>query len=299
MARRKPLNSLGTLRDKLDQLDNSRNQLGVTDIQTAPSQPRRYFDEDKLLQLEQSIRIHGILEPLIVRPLDNGKYELVAGERRFRAAERIGLELLPVVVKELDDVEAAKLSLIENLQREDLNPFEETEGILLLLSTELKIALDEVSPLLHRLQHQNKSRENSYIGSELEVVQSIFISLGKMTWESFVNNRLPLLNLPDDVSSALREGKLAYTKAKAIAQIKDIDDRTYLLGLTLEEDLPLSAIREQVKSLAITSDNTLDRSLKNRMSSAVKKLNRSDVWSSPSKQKKLEKLLGEIEKLIG
>ena len=299
MGRRKPLNSLGTLRDKLDQLNESKDQLSIDKILKAPHQPRRYFDEEKLSQLEQSIRIHGILEPLIVRPYNEGNYELVAGERRLRAAERIGLDQVPVVIKDLDDTEAAKLSLIENLQREDLNPFEETEGILKLISTELNVAQEEVPPLLHRLQHQNKPGSSVQDIRELNSIESIFNSIGKMTWESFVNNRLPLLNLPDDVSTALREGKLAYTKAKVIAQVKDLDERKYLLDLAIEDNLSLKNIRDHLKNTNNSRVTDPTESLKQRMSTAMKKLNKSDAWSSPRKQKKIEKLLAEIEKLVG
>jgi ParB family transcriptional regulator, chromosome partitioning protein len=97
-------------------------------------QPRHYFDPEKLEQLVQSIAQHGILEPLLVRPLETNQYELVAGERRYRAALKLGLSEVPVVIRQLNDEEATQLALIENLQREDLNPIEETEGILQLLA---------------------------------------------------------------------------------------------------------------------------------------------------------------------
>ena len=130
------------------------------------SQPRRYFDEDKLNQLADSIREHSIIEPLIVRPLAD-KYELVAGERRYRAAQIVGLDSVPVVIRELNDEQALTFSLIENLAREDLNPIEETEGILALLGIELGTDRKEVISLLYRLENEQKGKAtHNVMGSQ-------------------------------------------------------------------------------------------------------------------------------------
>lgn len=300
MAPRKELPSLGTLKERLDQVSTSQDLLPISKIRTAKNQPRKYFDEDKLLQLEKSIREQGIIEPLIVRPLKRNLYELVAGERRFRVAQRIGLQEVPAIVRELDDLDAAKISLIENLQREDLNPYEETAGIITLLSTEFNIPSEEVSPLLHRVQHQFKQSSNNVIGTpEFIKIESVFSSIGKMTWESFINNRLPILNLPGDIIDALRQGKLAYTKAKAISQVKDEAERGQLLRIAIEENLSLSAIKQYIqRSDSSTQHKSKEAALKKRMKVTISKLNKSDVWSSPSKQKKIEKFLNELEKLV-
>ncbi len=125
--------------------------LPLAQIKLSPTQPRRYFDPDKLEQLTQSVKEHGILEPLLVRSLPDKKYELVAGERRYRAATAAGLTEVPVVVKELTDFDALQLALIENLQREDLNPVEETEGILQLLAMMLDSEREGVISLLNHI----------------------------------------------------------------------------------------------------------------------------------------------------
>ena len=140
-------------------------------IVTSATQPRRYFDPEKLEQLTQSVKEHGILEPLLVRSLPDNKedtspgetpgvhdvrYELVAGERRYRAATAAGLTEVPVVIKELTDSEALQLALIENLQREDLNPIEETEGILQLLALKLESDTEGVISLLNQLANATK-----------------------------------------------------------------------------------------------------------------------------------------------
>jgi ParB family chromosome partitioning protein len=121
-------------------IDNSTEENGdklvnINDIEPKRDQPRKYFDEEALKELADSIAMHGIIQPLLVRPLSDGGYQLIAGERRWRAARMAGLMQVPVVIKEMTDEEAMELALIENLQREDLNPIEEAEGFKLLMDT--------------------------------------------------------------------------------------------------------------------------------------------------------------------
>jgi ParB family transcriptional regulator, chromosome partitioning protein len=176
-------------------------------IHLPAQQPRRYFDQEKLEQLTQSVKEHGILEPLLVRPHQHNQsgYELVAGERRYRAAQAAGLSEVPVVVRHFNDQEALQVAIIENLQREDLNPIEEVEGVLQILAIELKIEVQEVSPLLYRLRHSvgsvesdsdggDKSTGHNVMTKELSQVEKVFKGLG-MSWQSFATNRLPLLRL--------------------------------------------------------------------------------------------------------
>ena len=107
----------------------STSTLPINDIIPNKDQPRKTFDEAALEELAESIRLHGVLQPLLVRPLTTGGYQLVAGERRWRASRMAELKEVPVIVKELDDTEAMQIAIIENLQREDLNPIEEAEGL--------------------------------------------------------------------------------------------------------------------------------------------------------------------------
>lgn len=134
-------------------------QIKLSDIVLPQQQPRRYFDPEALLELVSSVKQHGILQPLLVRPLGSGKYELVAGERRYRAATEVGLENVPVVVRELSVEQAFQLALIENLQRSDLNPIEETEGILHLLAIRLHCDLEAVKSLLYRMKNAHSKGE--------------------------------------------------------------------------------------------------------------------------------------------
>ncbi|KAM3099060.1 ParB/RepB/Spo0J family partition protein [Phormidesmis sp. 146-12] len=269
--------------------------VSLASIQLPAQQPRRYFDLQKLQQLAESIRVHGILEPLLVRPIAGDRYELVAGERRYRAAKEIGLQEVPVVIRELSDLQAVELALIENLQREDLNPVEETEGILTLLGAKLDMPTSEVSQLLHRLA---KRGSDNVVGSEetLEIVEAIFQIVGKMSWESFATHRLPLLNLPQPVLEALQAGKIEYTKARALARVKDPEVLSDLLEQTTTEQWSLNQIRTAINEK--TKSATLeDTELKQRFSQVSKTLKSSTVWEDPSKRQRLEQLLDELQQL--
>ena len=272
--------------------------ISLEQIVLPASQPRRYFDPDKLEQLIQSIKEHGILEPLLVRPLADERYELVAGERRYRAATVAGLTEVPVVVKELTNSEALQLALVENLQREDLNPVEETEGILQLLALELKLEVTEVISLLYQMQNATagKITDNVISNPKIESVNNVFTGLGKMNRESFTANRLPLLRLPENILKALRAGKIEYTKAKAIARLTDEETRTQLLEEAITNSLSLSQIRELVKAKQKPKQQS---ELKTRFDTTYKQVKKAKkLWSDAKKRKQLESLLTKLEKLI-
>ena len=110
-------------------------KLKLNDIEPNREQPRKSFDEEALEELANSISTHGVIQPLLVRPLADGGYQLIAGERRWRASRMAGLTEVPVVIREMSDSEAMELALVENLQREDLNPIEEAQGLALLMET--------------------------------------------------------------------------------------------------------------------------------------------------------------------
>jgi ParB family transcriptional regulator, chromosome partitioning protein len=285
------------------------NTVLLKEIYLPATQPRRYFNPQSLQKLTRSIQTHGILQPLLVRPLRAGGYELVAGERRYRAAIAAELVEVPVFIQQLTDEEAIELALIENLLREELNPLEETEGIIQLLAIRLNRSAEEIPLLLHQLQHWHKRRvhqiSNNVIESEdqygedhistLDIVETVFESLQMMSWVSFVNNRLPLLNLPGDVLEALRFGRIEYTKAKIISQLKDLQQRQQLLEQAIAQKWSLNLIREQVKSLQAQPPVA---SLKQRADNAYQQLKRVKLWEHPEKRNKLEVLLTQLEILL-
>ncbi|MBD2695245.1 chromosome partitioning protein ParB, partial [Anabaena catenula FACHB-362] len=130
-----------------------------------------------------------------------------------------------------------------------------------------------------------------------EAIEAVFDALGMISWESFVSSRLPLLKLPEDVLDALRKGEIEYTKATAIARIKDLAQRTALIEATIADSLSLTQINERIK--ASRQINPEPPSLKNRYKEASSQLQKAKVWENPKKQKALEKLLAQIEALLG
>jgi ParB family chromosome partitioning protein len=261
------------------------------------TQPRRYFDDSAMQSLVESVKRDGILQPLLVR-LVKDKYELVAGERRYKAAQSAGLTEVPVTIRSMSDEQAVQYALVENLQREDLNPIEETEGILQLLALALRVEPAEVSPLLYRMENEAKGKitRNVSGNSEASTVEKVFAQLGRMNWQSFVRTRLPLLKVPDDILEALRAGRIEYTKAKEIAKLESKEDRAELLEAAIEIPLSLSQIREQVKAKKPATELT---TLQSRLEATYKKAKKSSVWDNPQKREKLESLLAELEALVG
>lgn len=175
--------SLDPTADQDEKLSNLR-QIKLSDIVTDPDQPRRTFDPEALQEISQSIAAHGVIQPIIVTPVGD-KYQIVAGERRFRGATMAGLEAIPALVRTLSDQNKLELSLIENIQRRDLNVLE-TATAYLKLRDQFNLSLDEIG---------------KRVG-------------GKST--SAVSNTLRLLRLPDSVRQALQEGKLTEGQARPL-----------------------------------------------------------------------------------
>lgn len=190
-------------------------KLKIMDIEPNRDQPRKIFDEDALAELADSIAKHGVIQPLLVRPMPDGSYQLVAGERRWRASRMAGLTEVPVVIKELSDDEAMALALIENLQREDLNAIEEAQGIKALMDT-LSLTQDEAA------ERVGKSRPA-------------------------VANALRLLKLPDSVIALVSEGKLSPGHARALLGFKDEQDIIETADLIIEKGLTVRDVEKLVK----------------------------------------------------
>ncbi|MBR3419925.1 MAG: ParB/RepB/Spo0J family partition protein [Oscillospiraceae bacterium] len=161
----------------------------ITEIEQNRSQPRKRFDDESLTELAESIQAHGMLQPIVVRPVGERRYQIVAGERRWRAAKRIGLSEVPVIIRELTDSEASQIAMIENLQRENLNPIEEALGYQTLMQ--------------------------QYGMTQEEVAKTVGRS------RPAVANSLRLLNLPVLVQDHLEKGRISVGHAKALAAIKD------------------------------------------------------------------------------
>ncbi len=289
--------------DENDSVSNptTPNTIAISKIVLPDQQPRRYFDPEKMSALVDSIKQHGILEPILLRSLDHDTYELVAGERRYRAAKEVGLEQIPAVVRQMTGDEALQIALIENLQREDINPIEETEAILQLLVLKLNLTVDEVTAQLYRMRHiaRGEVGQNVLTSSEYEEsIVSVFSSLG-FKWESFITSRLPLLKLPSEILNALRQGRIEYTKAQAIAKVKDEIARQELIDQAIDQGLSLVQIRELIAALPQPHSAKQEQNkLKVQVDTTLRALKKSNIWNDAKKQKRLEKLMQQIESLM-
>ncbi|MBR2079714.1 MAG: ParB/RepB/Spo0J family partition protein, partial [Clostridia bacterium] len=210
----KKKNGLGKGLDALF-IDNSTEdvksavKLGINEIEPNRDQPRKHFDEEALSELADSIALHGVIQPLLVRPISDGGYQLIAGERRWRASRLAGLTEVPVVIREMTDSEAMELALIENLQREDLNPIEEAEGYKLLMDT--------------------------YSLTQSEAAERV----GKS--RPAVANAMRLLSLPKEVLDLIKEGRISSGHGRTLL---GLNDKSMMLKLCKEIEEKQISVRQ-------------------------------------------------------
>lgn len=271
----------------------------INQIKVRTQQPRRYFGDNEMKTLAASIREHGVLQPILARPSQNNTFELVAGERRLRAATEVGLTQIPVVVREMSEEQAAELAILENLQRENLNPVEETDAILNLLSTRLKKPVLDTTELLRKLYNEARGRHGNNVVStdEKEVVESFFASLGRFSISSFYTHRLPLLRLSEDLLETVHQGQLEYTKVLAIAKVKDEAARADLIKQALAGNLSLTQLRTAVKELQ-AGQNHKRSDIAERASVVAQTLRKRNNFKDANTKRRIEKLLKQLEDIL-
>ncbi len=195
--------------------DQGAVQLRLDDIEPNRDQPRRIFDEEALTELADSIAQHGVIQPLLVRPMAGGGYQLVAGERRWRASRMAGLTEVPVVIREMSDAEMMEIAMVENLQREDLNAIEEAEGYRMLMER-CNLTQEEAA------KRVGKSRPA-------------------------VANAVRLLNLPDNVQQYVKDGKLSAGHARTLLGFEDMDALQDAAQLVVEKGLSVRELERLAK----------------------------------------------------
>ncbi len=232
------------------QVDAAAGGVPLSALRFNENQPRQHFDPVALEDLAHSIRERGVLEPILVRRAGDA-YEVVAGERRARAAKIAGLEEVPAIVIDVDDREALEIAITENLQREDLNAVEETEAVLGLLEVTLAEKRSGVVELLHALYAEERGRTSSrkVDPKKRDAAQDVFRRVGRFGVSSFVSNRLPILDFPPELLDAVRVGQIEFTKAQAIARVGDVKAQRRLLADAISDDLSLSQIRRRITEL--------------------------------------------------
>jgi ParB family transcriptional regulator, chromosome partitioning protein len=325
-------------------------------ITSNPNQPRRRLDVTALNTLVESIRQSGVLQPIIVREIkpsnssnptsnqtNSPRYEIVAGERRWQAARLAGLLDIPTIIRSLSDEDALQIALVENLQREDLNPIEETEGYLALLKLKLNseeefasfirpndpdpygdvlrllFAMNNYRAAQHSENKTSRSRVNNNVVIKLSaLVEAVFSAIGKTNWLSFIQHRLPLRRLPNDVLEVLRAGQLEYTKARVISRLTSetlacseeqaLKVRKFVLEQAVNESLSLGAIRrliqeqtEQVSGQAspVTDKKFSSPELQTLTTQTVKQLRKLRLETlSQEHQTQLKEKLNELSQLV-
>lgn len=192
-------------------------EIPLSQIEVNPFQPREDFDTEALEELADSIRVHGVIQPVTVRQLSQNEYQLISGERRFQASKKAGLMEIPAYIRTADDQQMLEMALIENIQRENLNAIEVAMSYQRLLS-ECDLKQEELGD-----------------------------RVGKK--RATVNNYLRLLKLPGEIQAALRDGKISMGHARALITVENIDDQIDIFDQVVEKDLSVRAVETLVRNL--------------------------------------------------
>lgn len=246
--------------------------LSLSDIQPAKRQPRQNIDEKELEELALSIKEKGFIQPVVVRKIDGLKFEIVAGERRFRAARSLGLKEIPVIIKELDEKEAFILAIVENIQREDLNPLEEAQSFKRLMG-EFGFSLEDIAR---------------------------FVSKDKTT----IANSLRLLNLPEEIKSALSKGVISRSQARAILGAEKFRDQQRIFHQILKEGLSVRDIEKKARAVSgkrkeadpfvLETEEKLQKKLGTKVRIFNKKGGRGKLVIEYYTHKDLERIIGRL-----
>jgi len=197
--------------------ENTVTRLKISQVDPKSDQPRKYFDKNALEELASSIVENGLLQPILVREYGEGRYQIIAGERRFRASKLAGITEIPAIVLERDDKKAAQIALIENVQREDLNPLEEA------------------------MAYKSLAEEYDMTQEELS------LKVGKS--RSAIANMIRLLDLPDEILTLVASRELSAGHARTLLGVKNPEDMILLAERTVEEDLSVRVLEEEVKRI--------------------------------------------------
>jgi len=217
---------LGALLNVDENVENSIfPQINIDLIDTNPYQPRNTFEDEKLLELSESIKHLGVIQPITVRKLENGRYQLISGERRLRAAKLAGLTSIPAFIRDVSETEILQLALVENIQREDLN------------AIDVAIALEKLIEEYNLTQEQLSEK------------------IGKN--RATIANFLRLLKLPVEVQAAIREGKISMGHARALINLPSIELQLEITEKIIQNDLSVRQIEELVRKLQEKKDKKI------------------------------------------
>ncbi len=232
--------------DRLDETTPAASSSGgmseilIGEIEVNPFQPRQHFDQEALKELAESIKIHGIIQPITVRKLARNQYQLISGERRYQASKLAGLKSIPAYVRSANDQQMLEMALIENIQRENLNPIEISLSYQRLI-TECNLKQEELG------ERVGKNR-------------------------STVTNYLRLLKLPPDIQIALRDNRLSMGHARAIISIENSESQLYIFKKIISEDLSVRKVEELTRQLAADKGESSSSKPTNGITPAAKEI---------------------------
>ncbi len=228
------------LKDSNEKYSSPNTRIPLNMIEANPEQPRHDFDESALSELAASVKIHDIIQPLTVTKLTNGKYRIIAGERRYRAAKIAGLSDVPVYVKETNNSKILELALLENLQREDLNAIE--------IALSYKHLLDDLDYTQEKLAER--------MGKE----------------RSTVTNYIRLLKLPPDIQAAVRNGIISMGHARALINVDAVDKQLFIFSEIKNNELSVRQTEELVRKIYAPAKDAVNNSVKQPLSPDLKKI---------------------------
>lgn len=197
-------------------------QIAIDLISPNQYQPRTIFSEEKIEELARTIHTHGIIQPIVIRTKGEGRYEIIAGERRYRAMKSLGWTEIPAIVRNLDDKETASIALIENLQREELTPIEEAKAYEQLL-------------VLHELTQEALAQR-----------------LGKS--QSTIANKIRLLKLPEEVQTAIMDKEITERHARALIRLKEADLQKEFCQIVIDEELNVKELETRIEERLVPTE---------------------------------------------
>lgn len=215
-------------------------RIPLSQITVNPMQPRRDFDPQALKELSESIKMHDIIQPVTVSRLANGKFGLISGERRFRAAKMAGLKDIPAYIRTANDQELLEMALLENLQRENLNAIE--------IALSYKRLMDECDLTQEQVSERMKKERST------------------------VTNYLRMLKLPPDIQKAVRDGRMGMGHARALISLDKIDEQLYLFREIVEKGLSVRQVEQMVKSFLSGKKETPGKKVKSSLPPAYKRI---------------------------
>ncbi|MGN6532879.1 MAG: ParB/RepB/Spo0J family partition protein [Ginsengibacter sp.] len=228
------------IKDSSDKANPANARIPLSQIEANPEQPRHDFDENALSELAASVKIHDIIQPLTVTKIGNGKYRIIAGERRFRAAKIAGLADVPVYIRDVKDSKILELALLENLQREDLN------------AIEIALSYKQLMEELDYTQDQLAER----MGKE----------------RSTITNYIRLLKLPPDIQAAVRNGNISMGHARALINVDVVDKQLYIFNEIKSKELSVRQTEDLVRKLYTQGKNTVNNAVKPTLPPSLKKI---------------------------